>query len=49
VVAKQQASAENLTVPVFLSLLLAGAVYGASTDPTLRRLVEESTKPSSTG
>ena len=46
VVAKQQASAENLTVPVFLSVLLAGAVYGVSTDPSLRRLVEESTKPS---
>ena len=46
-VGKQQASAENITVPVFVSLLLAGAVYGASTDPSVRRLVEDSVKPTS--
>ena len=47
VVAQQQAPAENVAVPAFVSLLLAGAVYGASTDVSLRRLVEDSVRPAS--
>ena len=44
---QQHAPAENMAVPAFVSLLLAGAVYGASTDASLRRLVEDSLRPAS--